>query len=568
MPIRRRDLLRHSAVLASTIWVSTRLSGCTLGSDRSALSSASFSHGVASGDPTAEGIMLWTRAVPQTAAGTVELGWELADDADFRRVIRSGRVTTTAERDFTVKLDVDELQPGQEYFYRFLSKERASTIGRTRTLPTGSPSSLRMAVFSCSNYPAGYFHAYREAARLPNIDVFVHLGDYFYEYGMGGYGTDRAVELGRALPENNAGELYTLDDYRRRYGVYRGDEDLQALHASAPMIAVWDDHEIANDTWMDGAENHSAEEGDFAARKAAAVQAYFEWMPLRPVVPDEDGRIYRRFDFGDLLSMHMLDTRLIGRDEQLAYGDFLDKDSGELDGKRFQQQLYAPERSLLGSAQREWLYEGLATSPAHWQVLGQQVLMARMEMPAQLLRGLFSGGEAGATQALIGDLVADKQALLAGEALGVERTQRLAQKLPYNLDAWDGYPMEREGLYERVRALGKEIVVLAGDTHNAWHSQLHDREGVRVGTEFATPGVSSPGMETYLNLDEASAQALAQGLGVLIDELQYCQLYNRGFLELEYTRRDVHARWHFIDDVTREDYATFSKAVSLNQGAV
>ena len=477
-------------------------------------------------------------------------------------MIRSGVVATSAEHDFTAKVDVRDLDPGASYYYRFLSRSVTSATGQTRTLPTGRLDSLRMAVFSCSNYPAGYFHAYGEASRLPDVDVFVHLGDYFYEYGAGGYATERAAELGRELPADNAGELFTLTDYRRRYALYRTDADLQAMHARAAMIAVWDDHEIANDTWREGAQNHGPDEGDFDQRKAAAVQAYFEWLPLRPIRPHAQGRIYRSFDFGDLLSLHMLDTRLIGRDQQLEFSHFVDEETGDMDSEAFREAL-STDRSLLGTTQREWLSEKLAASPAHWQVLGQQILMARMHMPASMLSSLFAERDFANAEALIDELARDKAALLAGEELPVERQRRIAQALPYNLDAWDGYPVERERLYAVARELGKELIVLAGDTHNAWHSTLHDRSGNTVGVEFATPGVSSPGMESYLSLDNEAAQALERALTVLIDELEYCQLYNRGFLDVRFSRDEIQARWHFVDDVTRRDYSMTVKELTV-----
>ena len=558
----RRDLLRYSLALSSAISVSTVFTGCARTSQREALSAARFTHGVASGDPQADALMLWTR-VEGDGEGELRVAWELASDPDFNQVLRDGEVLTGSAQDNTVKVDVRDLAPGTEYFYRFLTRDSMSPAGRGKTLPEGRVDSLRMGVFSCSNYPAGYFHAYREASELPDVDVFLHLGDYFYEYGMGGYATDRAEELGRALPADNAGELYTLQDYRRRYALYRSDADLQAMHAAAPMIAVWDDHEIANDTWLHGAQNHSRDEGEFEQRKAAAIQAYFEWLPLRPVQPDRTGRIYRRFDFGDLLSLHMLDTRLIGRDRQLEYAHYIDRDSGQLDSDRFREDISDGARSLLGMEQREWLYAGLADSSALWQVLGQQVLMARMTMPVVLLQQMFAGRDGSETQALIAELVADKQAQAAGQVLPEERAKRLRQVLPYSLDAWDGYPVERERLYAEAKKLGKQLVVLAGDTHNAWASELRDMHGDQVGVEYATHSVSSPGMETYMGLTRESGARMAQALPVLIEELQYCQLTNRGFMELNFSRSELQVKWHFLDDVTVSAPKSFSESSSL-----
>ena len=555
MPISRRDLLRYSVTLGAFIPVSTALTGCALGRSSKALAEVDFTHGVASGDPESGAILLWTRAVP-TAGEAGLVGWELSTHPDFRDVVRSGVSESRAERDFTVKVDVRELTPGTHYYYRFLGRSGNSAVGRAQTLPTGAVDELRLAVFSCSNYPAGYFHAYAEAARLERVDAFLHLGDYFYEYGATGYGTERARELGRQLPDDNAGELYSLDDYRKRYALYRSDADLQALHARAPMIAVWDDHEIANDTWREGAQNHSEDEGDFATRRRAAIQAYFEWMPLRPIVPDAEGRIYRSFSFGDLVDLHMLDTRLVGRDQQLEYADYFDAETGTMDSQGFASALTDPERSLLGSSQRAWLYGSLEASQARWQVLGQQVLMARMTMPASLLGGMLRDRDFDGAVPLIDALIKDKAALAAGESLSPESLQRLTQVMPYNLDAWDGYPAEREQLYAVAERLDQSLVVLAGDTHNAWYSELRDRNDRVTGIELATPGVSSPGMEAYLNLGEDQAHALAQALPALIDELQYCDLHRRGFLEVVFTREQVRPRWHFVDSVVTRDYTT------------
>ena len=559
----RRAMLRHSLSLAATAYISTRLTGCALGGDTTALSAVRFSHGVASGDPEEGAVLLRTRAVPELAGTSAEIGWELASDREFSRVLRSGRSSTSDARDYTVKVDVRELTPGTAFYYRFVGANGTSPIGRARTLPGGELEELRLAVFSCSNYPAGYFHAYADAASRADIDAFVHLGDYFYEYGAGGYATDRAAELGRELAPDNSGELYSLDDYRRRYALYRSDADLQALHAAAPMLAVWDDHEIANDTWREGAENHSADEGDFTARRAAAIQAYFEWMPLRPIVPDSEGRIYRSFTFGDLVDLHMLDTRLVGRDKQLTYGEFFDRESGQIDAPAFVQAIGAPDRSLLGDEQRSWLYGAMEASDARWQVLGQQVLMARMTLPAPMLNQLFANREFAAAAPLIEELLTDKAGVAAGTALSEERLRRLATVLPYNLDAWDGYPAERERLYAVAGQLDKELIVLAGDTHNAWYSELRDDSGRAIGAELGTSSVSSPGMETYLKLDSSSASMLERAMVGLIDELRFCDLKRRGYLEVSFRRSACTARWHFLDSVTQQRFNVETRELQI-----
>ena len=546
----RRNFLRASSLLGGGVVLSTALSGRAASAGSSTLSPATFAHGVASGDPLADAIMLWTRATPDGAPASLTLAWELSRDGDFKSVVRSGTVEAAASRDYTVKIDVRELEPGATYYYRFRSASADSGTGRARTLPAAGVAAVKLAVVSCANYPAGYFHAYREASRIENLDAFIHLGDYIYEYGAGGYATERAAELGRLYPDDNDGELYTLTDYRRRYALYRSDRDLQSMHAAAPCIAVWDDHEVANDTWRAGAENHSEDEGDFVTRKLAALRAWYEWQPIRPPSGEHSDRIYRSFDFGDLLSLHMLDTRIIARDRQLEYANYRDAQTGQLDSERFTADLSSADRSLLGDNQLAWLGARLAGSGATWQILGQQVLMGRMLMPAEVL-----GGDAySEIPARVEALVALKSRLLAGETLTSSEMARLQRAIPYNLDAWDGYPAAREKLYAVAQRAGKRLVSLAGDTHNAWYSQLTDRNGAVRGVELATSSVTSPGMETYFQMDGNTAERLARGLSLLIDDLQYCNLHQRGFLTLTATAGELLAEWTFIDSVHRRDY--------------
>lgn len=546
----RRDFLRVSSLLSSGVVLSTALSGRSAFAQQPALSAATFAHGVASGDPLSDGIILWTRATPDGEPASLTLAWELAEDDAFLDVLRSGTVEATAERDYTVKIDVRELEAGKTYYYRFTSATSESGAGRAKTLPVAGVAAVKLAVLSCSNYPAGYFHVYREASRIEDLDAFVHLGDYIYEYGATGYATERAQALGRELPDNNAGELYTLADYRRRYALYRSDDDLQAMHAAAPCIAVWDDHEVANDTWRDGAENHSADEGDFDARKLAAVQAWHEWLPVRPPAGEPSEQIYRSFDFGGLLALHMLDTRIIARDKQLDYADYRDPETGQMDAEGFTADLSRADRALLGDSQLAWLGAQLAGSSATWQVLGQQVLMARMFMPAEVL-GAESYQD---IPPRLEALAVLKSRLLSGESLSEQDLARLQRVTPYNLDAWDGYPAEREKLYAMAQQTGKQIVSLAGDTHNAWYSQLTDRYGNPRGFELATSSVTSPGMEVYFQMNADTAERLAEGLTLLIDDLQYCNLHQRGFLTLTATAADLQAEWTFIDSVHAREY--------------
>jgi alkaline phosphatase D len=266
---------------------------------------------------------------------------------DFRRIAARGRTATGAARDFTVKVDAAGLKPATTYYYRFQALGERSPVGRTRTAPASGAKQIRLAVVSCSSLPHGYFNVYRRVAERPDLDAVLHLGDYIYEYANGGYGDGAA--LGR-IPEPNK-EIIALDDYRTRYAQYRRDPDLQEAHRQHPFIVVWDDHEIANNTWRDGAANHNPQngEGDFAPRRAAAVQSYLEWMPIREDRFSREARIYRTFHYGSLADLVMLDTRLVGRDEQPPNRDAI----AILDD---------PKRSMLGAAQEDWLNGRLAAS--------------------------------------------------------------------------------------------------------------------------------------------------------------------------------------------------------------
>ncbi len=554
----RRDFIRTVAAGTLAVGTATTLSGCEGGL-------FDLVHGVASGDPLQDRVMLWTRITPDAAmldaltrlereahtdararqqlaeAKHVPVQWEVARDRHFRQVVARGTVQASPERDHTVKVDAGGLRAGTTYWYRFQCLGIVSPVGRTRTLPRGGVEQVKFAVFSCSNYPAGYFNVYGAAAKLTDVDAALHLGDYIYEYSKNGYASALAEQLGRV--SEPAGELLTLDDYRKRYAQYRQDADLQAVHAALPFIAVWDDHEIANDAWREGAENHTpATEGDWAARRAAALQAYHEWMPTRLPDAKRPERIFRSFDFGDLVSLHMLDTRVIARDQQLELTNYVGPTG--FDGARFAADLANPARQLLGAEQTAWLTTQLARSSAQWQVLGQQVLMGRMNVPAPLLLGqtTVSGYAALVAKAQTnpGSLTPQELAILQAPAI------------PYNLDAWDGYAAARETVLATARSLDKNLVVLAGDTHNAWASDLADLQGRAVGVEFATPSVSSPGFETIFPNEPPLAFAAA--LQQLIGPLVYADTSRRGFMVITATRSALRAQWTYVDTVTSRQY--------------
>ncbi|MBN6512973.1 alkaline phosphatase D family protein [Acinetobacter pittii] len=558
--ISRRELIQKSLFGFGALSLPVAFTGCNDGSDEEEGSEtqADFLHGVASGDPLQDKVILWTRLTPVDLNARLRVTWEIATDDQFKQNLKTGTVQTTKTDDFTVKVDATGLQAGTTYYYRFRFGRKVSPVGQTKTLPV-TTNKVSFAVCSCSNYPAGYFYVYREMAKQ-NVDVVIHLGDYIYEYGADGYATEDAAKLGRTLPSDNNKEIIKLDDYRKRYALYRQDKDLQTVHQRHPFIVVWDDHELANDTWRDGAENHQDNEGSFSDRKLAALQAYFEWMPIRPVSNTDHLNIYRQFNFGSLVQLTMLDTRIIARDKQLEYTDYIT--SSGLDAQKFQADLTDPKRTLMGYTQRDWLVDKLKQSTATWNVIGQQVLMSKMWIPAELLASLgqiTSGGTSPDTlakmTAQITELVTLKLRLEQGDpTLTVQEKARVTTLVPYNLDAWDGYYAEREFLYTKLAEFNKKIIVLAGDTHNAWTSYLYSQKGEYVGVELATSSVSSPGLEKYLSIPLAQLQQFEFAFTTLIDELAYCNLNQRGYLMVTLDDKQVLSDWIFVDSIKNAEY--------------
>lgn len=557
--ISRRELIQKSLFGFGALSLPVAFTGCNDGSDEEGSETqADFLHGVASGDPLQDRVILWTRLTPLDLNARLRVTWEIATDDQFKQNLKTGTVETTKTDDFTVKVDATGLQAGTTYFYRFRFGSKVSPVGQTKTLPV-TTNKVSFAVCSCSNYPAGYFYVYREIAKQ-NVDVVIHLGDYIYEYGADGYATEDAAKLGRTLPPDNNKEILKLDDYRKRHALYRQDKDLQAVHQRHPFIVIWDDHELANDTWREGAENHQSNEGRFLERKLAALQAYFEWMPIRPVSNTDHLNIYRQFDFGSLVQLTMLDTRIIARDKQLEYADYMT--AAGLDAEKFQADLTDPKRTLMGYTQRDWLVGKLKQSTATWNVVGQQVLMSKMWIPAELLLSLgqiTSGGTSPDTlakmNAQITELVTLKLRLEQGDpTLTVQEKARVTTLVPYNLDAWDGYYAEREFVYDKLAEFNKKIIVLAGDTHNAWTSYLYSQKGEYIGVELATSSVSSPGLEKYLSIPLAQLQQFEFAFTTLIDELAYCNLNQRGYLMVTLDDKQVQSDWIFVDSIKNAEY--------------
>src|SRR4051812_12420666 len=414
-----------------------------------------FRHGVASGDPLPDRVVLWTRVEP--ADGEVSVVWRVARDPGLRRVVAEGEVTTDAGSDFTVHVDAAGLEPGTAYHYGFEAEGERSPVGRTGTTPVARVDGLRFAAFSCAKYSAGYFNAWARIADRDDLDFVLCLGDYIYEYSNQDKGL--GAEIGRAFEPDH--RCVTLEDYRTRYAHTRKDPDAQAMHAAHPVIAITDDHEFADNAWRHGAKKHDdAENGPWEERRAAAFRAWREWMPVRLEDPDEDGtRMWRSFSFGDLVDLLMLDSRT-RRDEQ-------SKDLEEVE---------RPDRVLLGDEQFAWLTDRLTSSRARWRLIGQSVMIAQVKpdlMPED-----------------IGDPLGE---------LGV-LTKREHGPEP---DQWDGYPAERDRLLRDIRdhEVGN-VVFVSGDVHSSWACDLrldpHDPEETSVAVEFCTTSVTSENLDDHM----------------------------------------------------------------------
>jgi alkaline phosphatase D len=448
-----------------------------------------FRHGVASGDPQQDRVILWTRITPEKR-GDVVYRWRL-DPADGKGGGKRGEGVTGADRDWTAKVDVTNLEPGRSYTYQFEAGGVASPVGRTHTLPDGPVKDVVLAVATCALYPGGYFNSYAAIAALPRVDAVVHLGDYLYEYGgPGSYGMDSTVAGER--PHDPPHEIITLADYRRRHAQYKTDPQLQAAHARAPWICVWDDHETANDSWVGGAEDHQpATEGDWNVRKAAAIKAYYEWMPIREP-PGGGFAINRSFDFGDLASLFMLETRLTARDHQLYPDVELPREPTTAELAAYRVRLADPSRKMMSAGQEAWLERELAASVkggATWQVIGNQVVMARVFTPP-IRKYMGEAAWARAMESLPKPAQARLLKMEANAALG----------LPSGADDWDGYPADRARLHGLVRQARANAVVVSGDSHAFWANELYDAEtgGRRVAVEFGAGALSAPPIGTGL----------------------------------------------------------------------
>ena len=485
-----------------------------------------FTHGVASGEPSQTSMLFWTR-FEGVGGQAVPLELEISTDPRMARARVMGQALAEPGRDWTARVTVQGLAPGRTYYYRFIGPGKAvkSVTGRTHTLPEGSPAAFRMGVFSCSNLPFGWFNAYAHAVAADDIDLFVHLGDYIYEYARGTYPGAKEAVAGRGIEP--AGETIRREDYWARYRGYRADPDLQALHARVPAVTMWDDHEIANDAWRGGAENHGRDEGDWAARVAAAKAAYRDWMPVSDA-------LWASYDIGRLATLYRLETRVSGRDQPLDLGAAIRKGPDTMTAlKRLRdEQWVAGNRQLLGTEQEQWLFgqmQATAKRGVRWQVLAQQVVMGKIQMPQGASR-LAGPNPSGEVAAFLG---------------AAELASKLG--LPLNMDSWDGYPAARARVLGMAQKAGADLVVLAGDSHNAWASDLVN-DGRPAGVEFAGQSVSSPGFEHYLR--SAPPGQVAGALTAANPTLRWADTSGRGYMQVVLTPAEALCEWRFTQPVT------------------
>lgn len=492
-----------------------------------------FTHGVASGEPSQGSVLLWTRYVGN---GNVKLTAEISGNPDFAGTTIAGEVEALVDRDHIAKITVRGLDPDSWYFYRFIAPDGSkSVIGRTRTLPEGPTPKFNIGVVGCSNLPFGYFNAYAHAAQNAELDLIVHTGDYLYEYPVGTYPSKEQALAGRTL--NPVSEIVQLADYRLRYAAYRKDPDLQRIHQVLPMIAMWDDHEFANDAYKEGAENHDSSEGDWEARKRVAERVYREWMPVNDM--EYGSPRWSEYQIGDLATLFLTESRIGARTKQLDLAAAL---QGQQDIQKvleaFRDDAWQdPAREMIGGEQEAWLSSAMRKSKASgtkWQVWSQQCVMGELKLPQEAT-----------------NWVADDAPPFAKERLAVGA---LAAKigLPINFDSWDGYPRARERALSIAQQADADLVVLSGDSHNAWAFDLATDDGV-AGVEFGGHSVTSPGLESYLS--GASPDVAARALIDTNSALQWTDTSQRGYMTVTLTPEKATSTWHFLDTIRAKSIA-------------
>lgn len=534
-PLSRREFLKgagSAAVVAGTGLAARSASLLAASGD------SPFQHGVASGDPVPDGIVLWTRVTPTPKATpgsgvgpAVTVHCEIAHDAGFVNTIRIDRVTTGPDRDHTVKLDVTGLEPDREYYYRFRDAAgRVSPVGRTVTAPARTDH-LRFGVVSCAAWEGGFFSAYRHLAKRRDLDFILHLGDYIYEFPSGGFGP--GPEFGRVHDPKH--EIETLEDYRRRHAQYKTDPDLQALHLQYPFIVTWDDHEFVDDNWDGGSRNYNPARKKFYDRRRSSYRAYFEWMPFREPKPGST-RLFRSFRFGDLADLFMLDLRQYrsARAVSLRNAALLDP---SLDSA-----IDDPGRSITGKPQMKWLKRGLSKSRALWRIVGNPLQIAPVRFANFPLQ--ITGPVADATGAFP------------------------RGGITHNVDSWDGFEADRAELLSHIAdgPIGN-VVFLTGDIHTSWVCDVPLDAGSypatpSVAVEFVGTSVTSENLDEIQGWPPRTASIAFENLAKAVNRhIKYVELDSHGYAIADVTPGRLQMDWHYISDRT-DPNATSALATS------
>ncbi|MCB9955202.1 MAG: alkaline phosphatase D family protein [Caulobacterales bacterium] len=537
---RRQTLGIISAAAAASCTPTANMKGAD-----AALSNDVFRHGVASGDPQKDSVVLWTRI--ETNLDSEPVRWEIARDAAFTDIVRSGEAFAKASADHTVKAIPDGLDPGAHYFYRFTARKRISPVGQTRTLPEGATDRLGLAVASCSNYAFGFFNAYEAIAKDDDVDFVLHTGDYIYEYGADEWGAETAKVIGRV--HEPANEIVSLLDYRTRHAQYKRDAGSLAMHAAKPLITLWDDHESANNPWVGGAQNHQPDkEGDWIVRCANAIRAYYEWMPIRnPALGELPEEYWRTYVFGDLATLVTLESRHTARGEQVDYARYQTLLETDEDYEAFKRDVIGdPSRRMISEKMEGVLSAALAQSVATgepWRLIGNAIPMARMLVPDLVGKGYLP------------DPSNDENAL--------DAAKRIAwlgkHELPFYTDTWDGYPAAREDFYKLCREAGaSDLLVLTGDSHSFWANRLFDGEGRQMGLEIGTSGISSPGDFVESGFDKETAETLDRAFAEELDEVLWTDNFHQGYVRLDLARDEAQAVYIAVDNLLTPEFKTIT----------
>jgi len=501
----RRDVLRAGMAVTGTSAARRVVGAVPTGM-------APFAHGIASGDPTARQVVLWTRL--DGVDGDAPVRWIVGRDEALAEVVQQGEAVASAEADHTVHVDVTQLDPATTYFYAFDHEGVRSPIGRTRTARDGDDEGeVRLGVVSCASFAAGAFTAYRRLAAA-DVDLVVHLGDYLYDASEGPRQPDPP------------GVPVSLADYRRRHAQQRSDPDLQRLHAAQPMAAVWDDHDVAGNAWRDGAVGHDPNvHGPWEVRRADAMRAWLEWLPVRRPDPSVPERIWRALPLGGAADLLLLDTRHDGRDQQVSAED---PDAAT--------RLTSPERRLVSEAQEAWLAVALAESAAAWRVLGNQVVLTPLgfEVPSAL----------------------------AGSASSLGLT---IEGKVVNPDAWDGYPAARERTLQAVAAAGPTVLI-TGDVHSSWAFEVPGPGDEPVTVEWVTPSVTAQPFSEIVRIPTpALAPAAVDLIAGQLPQIRWAELTQHGFLVVSLDPERAQCDWWHAD--LDEGEATVAASWAVRPGA-